>query len=188
MHRCIIPSLASNQFAVGLRQDIKVKVAGVEGTFEQSLTKAKFEEAKLRDIGTSSSIVLPTKRQPSLPRNKRTVQGFNTINQKRCYNCNATGERVFVYMPAAGQGEAYKLAKKFQGPFHILAIYGNGLELANINRPGSKHIRVALHHVRRCIEEINDITKETRDNGYSEKDVNEESGLQVDVLYPGRAA
>ena len=94
---------------------------------------------------------------------------------------------MFVYMPAAGEGEAYKLAKKFQGPFRILAIYGNGLELANINRPGSKHIRVALHHVQRCIEEINDITKETRDNGYSEKDVNEESGSQVDVLYPGRA-
>ena len=62
-------TMLANQFAVGLRQDIKVKVAGVEGTFEQLLTKAKFEEAKLRDIGTSSSIVLPTKRQPSLPRN-----------------------------------------------------------------------------------------------------------------------
>ena len=84
-------TMLANQFAVGLRQDIKVKVVGVEGTFEQLLTKAKFEEAKLRDIGTSSSIVLPTKRQPSLPRNDRTVQGFNTINQKRCCNCNTTG-------------------------------------------------------------------------------------------------
>ena len=37
------------------------------------------------------SIVLPIKRQPSLPRNERKVQGFNAINQKRCYNCNATG-------------------------------------------------------------------------------------------------
>ena len=84
-------TMLANQFAVGLRQDIKVKVAGVEGTFEQLLTKTKFKEAKLRDIGTSSSIVLPTNRQPSLPRNERTIQGFNTINQKRCYNCNATG-------------------------------------------------------------------------------------------------
>jgi len=32
-------------------------------------------------------------------------------------------KRVVVYMPAAGQGEAYKLAKKFQGPFRILAMY-----------------------------------------------------------------
>ena len=71
------------------------------------------------------------------------------------------GERVFVYMPAAGQGEPYKLAKKFQGPFRIVVI--NGLELANINRPGSKHIRLALNRVQRCPEEINDITKETSD-------------------------
>ena len=94
------------------------------------------------------------------------------------------GERVFVYMPAAGQGETYKLVKKFQGSFHILAIYDNGLELANINRPGSKHIRVALNRVRRYPEEINDITKETRDNGFSEEDGDEESGSQVDVLSP----
>ena len=41
------------------------------------------------------------------------------------------GERVFVYMPAAEQGEAYRLAKKFRGPFYILAINNNGLELAS---------------------------------------------------------
>ena len=93
-------TMLANKFAVGLRQEIKVEVAGAEGTFEQLLTKTKFEETKLRDIGRSSSIVLPTKRQPSLPRNERTVQGFNTINQKRCYNCNATGHfpEIVQYM------------------------------------------------------------------------------------------
>ena len=84
-------TILANQFAVGLRQDIEVEVAGAEGIFEQVLTKAKFEEAKLRDIGTNGSSVLPTKRQPCLPRNERNVQGYNIINQKRCYNCNATG-------------------------------------------------------------------------------------------------
>jgi len=63
-------------------------------------------------------------------------------------------------MPAAGQGEAYKLSKKFQEPFHILAIYDNGLELANINKLGSKHIKVALNCVQRCPKEIKDITEE----------------------------
>ena len=57
------------------------------------------------------------------------------------------GDRVFVYMPAAGQGEAYKFAKKFQGQFHIMAMYDNGVELQDIDKPGSKHIRVALNHV-----------------------------------------
>ena len=53
-------TMLANQFAAGLRQEIKVEVAGAEGTFEQLLTKAKFEEAKLRDMGTNSSIVLHT--------------------------------------------------------------------------------------------------------------------------------
>ena len=47
-------TMLANQVAVGLKQDIKVEVAGAKGTFEQLLTRAKFEEAKLRDIGTSS--------------------------------------------------------------------------------------------------------------------------------------
>ena len=46
------------------------------------------------------------------------------------------GERVFVYMPAAEQGEAYRLAKKFRGPFCILAIYNNGLKLASSTGQG----------------------------------------------------
>ena len=44
-------TMLANQFAVGLRQKIKIKVAGIEGNFEQLLAKAKFEEAKLRDLG-----------------------------------------------------------------------------------------------------------------------------------------
>ena len=77
------------------------------------------------------------------------------------------GERVFVYMPAAGQGEAYKFAKKFQGPFRIITMYDNGVELKDINR--SKHIRVALNRVRRCPKEMKDVTEEIRDVEVSEE-------------------
>ena len=38
------------QFVAGLLPDICMKVAGNEGTFDQLLTKAHFEEAKLRDL------------------------------------------------------------------------------------------------------------------------------------------
>jgi len=49
-------TMLANQFAVGLKQEIKVKVAGIEGTFEQLLSLAKFEEAKLiRNIGNTDS-------------------------------------------------------------------------------------------------------------------------------------
>ena len=100
------------------------------------------------------------------------------------------GDRVFVYMPAAGQGEAYKFAKKFQGPFRIMAMYDNGVELQNINKPGSKHIRVALNRVRRCPKEIKDLDEETEntdvteeqftgDNEESESGTNEQAPVEL---------
>ena len=36
------------QFTAGLLPSLRSKVAGVEGSFEQLLVKARFEEAKLR--------------------------------------------------------------------------------------------------------------------------------------------
>ena len=43
-------SVLSNQFVSGLKPELKTKVAGMEGNFEQLLVKARFEEAKRRDI------------------------------------------------------------------------------------------------------------------------------------------
>ena len=48
-------SVLAYQFVSGLRPEIKAKVAGTEGDFEKLLTKAQFEEVKLRDIGDPSS-------------------------------------------------------------------------------------------------------------------------------------
>ena len=39
------------QFVDGLKAEIKRKLAGMEGTFEVLLSKARFEEARLRDVG-----------------------------------------------------------------------------------------------------------------------------------------
>ena len=49
--------MLANQFAVDLRQEIKAKVAGVEGAFEKLLSNAKCEEAKLRDITLLESAI-----------------------------------------------------------------------------------------------------------------------------------
>ena len=86
-------TMLANQFAVGLRQEIKIKVAGIEGNFEQLLAKVKLEEAKLRDIGNPTGSLVSTRKQPSLPRGDRTGQTYQyaSNNQKRCYNYNATG-------------------------------------------------------------------------------------------------
>ena len=40
----ISKSILCNQFVAGLLPDIKIKVAGTEGSFETLLTKARFEE------------------------------------------------------------------------------------------------------------------------------------------------
>ena len=44
-----------NQFVAGLLENIKVKVVGIEGSFDQLLAKARFEEAKLCDLNTTNS-------------------------------------------------------------------------------------------------------------------------------------
>ena len=43
-------SLLSSQFVAGLVPELKTKVAGLEGSLEKLLTKARFEEAKIRDL------------------------------------------------------------------------------------------------------------------------------------------
>ena len=46
-------SVLANQFVAGLRSEIKGKVVGMEVSFEELLVKARFEEAKLRDLAGS---------------------------------------------------------------------------------------------------------------------------------------
>ena len=46
-------SVLANQFIAGLRLEIKGMVVGMEGSFEELLVKARFEEAKLRDLAGS---------------------------------------------------------------------------------------------------------------------------------------
>ena len=48
--KAIVQNVLTNQFVAGLLPAIKVKVAGSEGHFEELLTKARFEEAKRREL------------------------------------------------------------------------------------------------------------------------------------------
>ncbi len=43
-------SVLTYQFVSGLRSEIKVKLAGMDGNFDQLLARARLEEAKLRDL------------------------------------------------------------------------------------------------------------------------------------------
>ncbi len=43
-------SVLASQFVSGLRREIRVKLAGMEGSWDQLLVKAQFEEATFRDL------------------------------------------------------------------------------------------------------------------------------------------
>ena len=45
-------SVLAYQFVAGLKQNLQSKVAGVEGDLKQLLLKARFEEAKIRDLSS----------------------------------------------------------------------------------------------------------------------------------------
>ena len=62
-------SVLANQFIAGLRSDLKSKVVGVEGSLEQLLLKARFEEAKKRELRELSLRTLPP------PQKKLPVSG-----------------------------------------------------------------------------------------------------------------
>ena len=64
------------------------------------------------------------------------------------------GDRVYVYMPMKKLGKAHKFALPFEGPYRVLALYPNGVDLQSIEKPKSRQIRVALNRVRLCPDEI----------------------------------
>ena len=66
----------SYHFVAGLKPNLKSKLAGVEGTFDQLLVKARFEEAKAHDLSlvTTNSTKTQSKETPEKP-----YQTSNTV-------------------------------------------------------------------------------------------------------------
>ena len=98
-------SVLANQFVSGLRSELKSKVVGFDGNLEQLLVKARFEEAKLRELSGGRStpqrgpVPTPT---PPRPNSNHTNTNRNLTNRsfasrnssgesKNCYNCGMTG-------------------------------------------------------------------------------------------------
>ena len=57
------------------------------------------------------------------------------------------GECVFVYMPAAKSGAAYKLARPNHGPYCVARVVENRVEVWPVDQPHAIPIRVALNQV-----------------------------------------
>ena len=60
-------------------------------------------------------------------------------------------------MPAAKSGKAYKLAGPFHGPYQVIHVVENCLEIQPVDQPHATPIRVALSQVCRCPDELPDL-------------------------------
>ena len=83
-------TVLANQFAAGLKPEIRVKVAGHEGSFEQLLMKARLEEAKLHDLQPGSENVRRISERA--PQGRPQFKGSNVDNRHRqCFVCGQEG-------------------------------------------------------------------------------------------------
>ena len=85
------------QFVAGLIDALKAKLVGTKGTFDELLTRARFEEARMKEREKSSShhttLSTPANRISNTSKNQnanasRTTQ---TKSDRRCYSCGGTG-------------------------------------------------------------------------------------------------
>ena len=98
-------AVLASQFVSGLRPDVKRKVAGCDGDIQQLLTKARFEEARLRDLSQTDKGGPPagqrsahpqrsqpaSQQQPQKPGVNKSPTVTNRPSGPRCYNCGRTG-------------------------------------------------------------------------------------------------
>ena len=84
-------SVLASQFVAGLIPALKPKVAGTEGGFEELLIKARFEEAKLRDLGPSMK---PSESPATSGRSTGPPKQSQPVGERRplleCTKCGGT--------------------------------------------------------------------------------------------------
>lgn len=94
-------AVLANQFISGLRPGLKAKIVGTEGDIERLLVKARFEEAKRRELDSAKVNVSQKKPgtsgvQDGADRNRslRTDGKSPAQGSKTCFNCGMTGHLI----------------------------------------------------------------------------------------------
>lgn len=102
-------SVLTYQFVAGLVDPIKSKLVGTGGTFEELLAKARFEEARLKEVGPGSgdykqptAVGLRQKIPQNLADGKKT-RPRSGRSEVTCYKCGGTGHFPRV-CPLKGHG------------------------------------------------------------------------------------
>ena len=95
-------AVLASQFAAGLLPEIKAKVAGNEGDLEALLTKARFEEAKIRNLrNVPRKAAFKPQPSPHIT-GKQLGGGEDTTSTRskastKCYGCGAQGHYRLTY-------------------------------------------------------------------------------------------
>ena len=102
-------TLLVNQFVTGLRADLKRKLIGTDGSLDELVLKARFEEAKTRELvgdkprtympsrtqrpagGSSSMLVPPMTTSPPSVRCTQSSSPVRAQTRLTCYNCGLDG-------------------------------------------------------------------------------------------------
>ena len=116
--------------------------------------------------------------------------------QKYCYDrhkkaappCVAEGDWVMLYVPSENNGKAYKFSRPFCGPYQVIRVFLNGVELILISKPAASSIRVSLDRVRHCpvagvyeLERDASELMETADDSGAEDNDAQQTGINTDV-------
>ena len=116
----------ASQFVAGLRPELQTKLVGLEGNVDQLVMRARFEEAKDRELSLAKSAITHRKVQPAVqPSPPRPTNGLNRTTRmmqkgnvqdstslktngtlRKCYNCGLKGHlaRSCPY-PKSSRGE-----------------------------------------------------------------------------------
>ena len=70
----------------------------------------------------------------------------------------SVGSRVMVHMQGEVQGKAWKLARPFHGPYRVIALTPNNVEVSLIDKPKDQSIFISLNRIRLCYDEMEDTT------------------------------
>ena len=99
-------SVLASQFVAGLIPALKSKVAGTEGGFDEVLVKARFEEAKLRDLSQKQPPRKPTESPPSRAVHpvKPLIQPADRSKLLECRMCGGTNH-IAKYCRWRGRSE-----------------------------------------------------------------------------------
>ena len=71
---------------------------------------------------------------------------------------NKVGDRVMLPMPSATTGKAWKPARPYHGPYHVLDVTPSNIEARLVDDAGEESIFVSVNRARPCYVGVPDIS------------------------------